>query len=110
MYLGKTAVMGMLDRDSREIRAKVIPNVKRETLQNEILNNIEYGSRVYTDAAVAYYTFGKRYVHEVVNHATEYVHGQVHTNGLENFWSSGGGDARRKASPSGHPETMRTPT
>ena len=37
MFVGKTAVMGMLDRDAREIRAKVIPNVKRETLQNEIL-------------------------------------------------------------------------
>src|SRR5260370_34540750 len=25
--------------------------------------------------------------HEVVDHAVEYVHGRVHTNGLENFWS-----------------------
>ena len=30
---GKTIVMGMLDRDLRQVRAKVIPNVKRETLQ-----------------------------------------------------------------------------
>jgi transposase-like protein len=87
VWPGKTAVIGMLDRDSREIRAKVIPNVKRETLQNEILSNIHYGSKVYTDAAVAYDNLGKTYVHEVVNHAVEYVHGQVHTNGLENFWS-----------------------
>ena len=85
--LGKTAVIGMLDREAREIRARVIPNVKRETLQNEILKNIEYGSRVYTDAAVAYDNLGKTYVHEVVNHMEEYVRGQVHTNGLENFWS-----------------------
>jgi hypothetical protein len=26
-------------------------------------------------------------VHECVNHAERYVNGQVHTNGLENFWS-----------------------
>jgi hypothetical protein len=26
-------------------------------------------------------------VHQFVNHAEEYVHGNVHTNGLENFWS-----------------------
>jgi len=26
-------------------------------------------------------------VHDVVNHAERYVNGQVHTNGLENFWS-----------------------
>ncbi len=85
--IGKTAVIGMLDRDSRQIRAAVIPNVRRETLQNEILKNIEYGSRVYTDAAVTYDNLGKTYIHEVVNHAQEYVRGQVHTNGLENFWS-----------------------
>jgi transposase-like protein len=85
--LGKPAVMGMLDRDAREIRTKVIPNVRRETLQNEILNNVEYGSKVYTDAAIAYESLGKTFVHEVVNHAREYVNGQVHTNGLENFWS-----------------------
>ena len=45
MYLGKTAVIGMLDRDAREIRRKVIPNIRRETLQNEILNNVEYGGK-----------------------------------------------------------------
>jgi hypothetical protein len=56
-------------------------------LQNEILKNIQYGSNIYTDAAVAYDNLGKTFVHEVVNHAVEYVHGQVHTNGLENFWS-----------------------
>jgi len=87
VWPGKTAVIGMLDRDTREIRTKVIPNVKRETLQNEILKNIKHGSRVYTDSAVAYDNLGKTFVHEVVNHATEYVRGQVHTNGLENFWS-----------------------
>ena len=29
----------------------------------------------------------KKFVHEVVDHSREYVRGQVHTNGLENFWS-----------------------
>jgi transposase-like protein len=33
----KVIVMGMLERNSRQVRAKVIPNVKRETLQGEIL-------------------------------------------------------------------------
>jgi hypothetical protein len=27
------------------------------------------------------------YVHKVIDHAETYVDGQVHTNGLENFWS-----------------------
>ncbi len=87
MYVGKTAVHGMLDRDTREIRCKVIPNIRRETLQEEILNNIEYGSRLHTDQSPVYEELGKSFVHEVVNHAREYVRGQVHTNGLENFWS-----------------------
>ena len=81
-------VMGMLDREIRQVRAKVIPNVKRETLQNEILNQIEGGSTVYTDGAPVYDNLATReYVHETVNHVEEYVRGQVHTQGIENFWS-----------------------
>ena len=33
----KTAVVGLLDRDTRQVRAKVIPNIKREILQDAIL-------------------------------------------------------------------------
>ena len=77
----------MLDRDLRRVRASVIPNVKRETLQTEILSNVKYGSPVYTDDAVPYNELRARYVHEVVNHSQEYVRGRVHTNGLENFWA-----------------------
>ncbi len=86
-FAGKTAIMGMFDRSSREIRAKVVPNVKRQTLQAEILKNVKHGSRVYSDQAVAYDTLKAHYIHETVNHADEYVRGQVHTNCLENFWS-----------------------
>jgi transposase-like protein len=86
-YANKTVVMGMFDRESRQVRAKVVPNVKRETLQKEILKNIKYGSKVYTDSAVSYNRTGWHYVHETVNHAETYVRGQVHTNSLENFWS-----------------------
>ena len=28
-----------------------------------------------------------KYVHDTVNHIEQYVNGQVHTNGIENFWS-----------------------
>ncbi len=48
-YPGKTAVMGMLDRELRQVRAKVVPNVKRETLQAEILKEVRFGSKVFTD-------------------------------------------------------------
>jgi transposase-like protein len=87
MFGGKTIVQGILDRDLREVRAKVVPNVKRETLQNEVLNNVRYGSTVYTDDAVGYDKLHYRFVHDVVNHAEAYVKGRIHTNGLENLWS-----------------------
>ena len=87
-YIGKTAVHGMLDREARQIRANVIPNVKRETLQNLILKNVKYGSTVYTDAAVAYDNgMQRRFVHDVVNKTEAFVRGRVHVNGMENFWS-----------------------
>jgi transposase-like protein len=86
-YYGKTAVMGMLDREQRKVRASVVPNVKRETLQNIILKEIEQGSKVYTDQLVSYDKLAQKYAHEVVNHLEGYVNGRVHTNGLENFWS-----------------------
>ncbi len=84
----KIPVMGMLDRELRQVRAKVVPNVRRETLQNEILNQIEKGSTVYTDGAPTYDQLAaQEYIHETVNHVEEYVRGQVHTQGIENFWS-----------------------
>jgi len=83
----KSVVFGVLDRNLRQVRAKVIPDVKRETLQNEILKQVEIGSSVYTDEHVGYDNLKENFVHEVVNHTREYVRGQVHTQGIDNFWS-----------------------
>jgi transposase-like protein len=85
---GKAIVMGMIDRDLRQVRAKVIPNTRRDTLQNMILDGVHKDSTVYTDEAQGYYKLAeKQFVHDTVNHMEEYVRGQVHTNGIENFWS-----------------------
>jgi transposase-like protein len=85
---GKAVVMGMLERDVRRVRAKVIPDVSRETLQNEILNQISPKSTVYTDRATGYDRLKTQdFVHDTVNHMQEYVRGEVHTQGIENFWS-----------------------
>jgi ISXO2-like transposase domain/Transposase zinc-ribbon domain len=86
-YMGKTVVMGMLDRTLREVRAKVIPNVRRDILQSEILRQIKLGSKVYTDEHTGYMGLPHKYAHGVVNHLETYVRGCVHTNGIENFWS-----------------------
>jgi len=82
----KAIVMGMLDRETSRVRAKVVPNVKRETLQAEILAKVERKSTVYTDGWPGYDTLAaKDYIHETVNHVEEYVRGQVHTQGIDNF-------------------------
>lgn len=84
----KAIVMGLRDRETRQVRAQVIPNVRRDTLQNMILENVEKKSKVYTDQFHGYYNLAEKdFVHETVNHLQEYVRGQVHTQGIENFWS-----------------------
>ena len=84
---GKTVVMGLFDRELRQVRAKVVPNVRRDTLQNEVLREVKHGSKVYTDEHIGYDHLRYKFVHDVVTHAERYVDGQVHTNGIENFWS-----------------------
>jgi transposase-like protein len=84
--LKNVPVMGILDRESRQVRARVVPNVSRETLQNEILEHVEKWSKLYTDGWQGYDDLDS-YVHKTVNHIQEYVRGEVHTQGIENFWS-----------------------
>jgi|SRR5881394_1589785 len=83
---GKVAVMGLLERNG-EVRARLVANVQMNTLQPQVELHIEQGSNVYTDAYVSYKQLDQQYIHNVINHAVEYVRGNVHTNGIENFWA-----------------------
>ncbi|MGP8260932.1 MAG: IS1595 family transposase [Acidobacteriaceae bacterium] len=84
----KTPVFGMIDRNTRQVRAHVIPGIKRQVLMDAILNNIEKGSTIYSDRLPEYKSLKQMdFVHETVNHLNEYVRGEVHTQGIENFWS-----------------------
>jgi len=88
-YTVKTGVMGMVQRGGK-VRAKVIKIADTETCQTAISENIEAGATVITDDAGGYrkiYEMVEAYRHEVINHAHEYVRGNVHTNSIENFWS-----------------------
>jgi len=85
--VAKTAVHGLLDRELRQVRAKIIPGVKRHLLQKAILDNVTPFAKVYTDEAIVYDGLSRNYIHEVINHSREYVRGEVHTQGIENFWS-----------------------
>lgn len=83
---GKAVVMGLLERKG-EVRAGVIPNTTRKTLHEKVQKHVESGSQVYTDSFPAYEGLSESYLHEMVDHAVTYANGQVHTNGIENFWS-----------------------
>jgi len=83
---GKAIVMGLLDRNTKQVRTAVIPERKSEHLHGHIRQNVEVGSKIYTDELVQYENLPD-YAREFINHTEEYVRGAVHTNGLENFWS-----------------------
>ena len=84
--VGKTAVMGLLERKGR-VLAKVIEKTDKETLHAEVKSNVESGSNLFTDEWRSYRGLDSDYVHEVINHGVEYVRGNIHTNGIENFWA-----------------------
>ncbi len=84
--VGKIAVLGVLERGGR-VRAKVVRNIRRKNLNPEIAKNVEPGSTIFTDSLKSYSNLEQEYVHHVIDHAVEYVNGNVHTNGMENFWS-----------------------
>jgi hypothetical protein len=83
---GKTIVLGMLEREGK-VRATVIPDRSKSVMQENVRPHVETGSQIYSDDAGYYWKMENEYAHEIINHAEEYVRGNVHTNGMENFWS-----------------------
>ena len=84
--VGKTTVAGLKDRATKRVRAKVVESTDRATLQGFVVDNAAPDATVYTDEASAYEGIPRH--HEAVRHSvSEYVRGQVHTNGIESFWS-----------------------
>jgi len=84
--VGKTIVLGLLQRHG-EVRAEVVPNTKRRTVQERVRKHVEPGSELFTDQLASYQGLVPDFAHQVINHAERYVDGRVHTNGMENFWS-----------------------
>lgn len=85
---GKTIVFGMLERDGN-IKGRVVPNVRRATLEPIIMQNLKTGCVVSSDELAAYRTLDSQgFEHGMVNHSAEqYVCGIHHVNGVEGFWS-----------------------
>jgi transposase-like protein len=88
--IGKVAVMGLLERhaEGSRVRTTMVRNRRKHELEQTIGENVDLGSTIYSDALRSYDRMGQRgYIHHVIDHAEAYVDGQVHTNGLENYWS-----------------------
>lgn len=83
---GKAIVFGILERGGK-VRTQVIDDRKSKTVQPLIREHVAAGSALYTDAMLGYSGLESEFAHQVIDHAVEYVHGRVHTNGMENFWS-----------------------
>ena len=85
--VGKTAVVGMKDRETGQIASRVVEHIDAPTLQGFVERNTEPDATVYTDDAKAYRGMPRR--HEAVKHSvSEYVRGMAHTNGMESHWAA----------------------
>jgi transposase-like protein len=82
----KAPVIGILERGGK-VHANVIPTRRKHHLQAEIRAHVKAHSAIYTDALLSYQGLNPDFAHQTIDHAEKYVEGQVHTNGLENFWS-----------------------
>ena len=91
--VGKEVVMGLLERSRKDRKEKSqviaihVEDQKTDTLDAKVRQNVRKGSEVFTDALSAYRELAPNFFHEFVDYAERYVDGQVHTNGMENFWS-----------------------
>ena len=84
--VGKTAVVGAKDRATKRVAATVVTATDAATLQGFVREHTAPGATVYTDDATAYESLP--FNHATVKHSlSEYVKGDIHTNGIESLWS-----------------------
>jgi transposase-like protein len=87
MLAAKTAVMGMLERDGK-VKTAVLGSKRDKKQMHQIIeDSVMPGTWIMTDEFSNYDGLAKNYTHLVVNHLERYVQGNVHTQGIENFWS-----------------------
>ena len=83
---GKAVVMGLLERGGK-VKTAVIPHRRQNIPEKIVRELVEPGTEIHTDEFMGYNNLKNGYVHKVVNHLEGYVKENVHTNGIENFWS-----------------------
>ena len=70
-----------------KVRTTVVPNRRKHHLAGRDIEQVETEPTSTPTSTSPTRTAEHVFVHEIVNHAQKYVKGQVHTNGLENFWA-----------------------
>ena len=86
VMMEKTVVMGIKDRASNHVAAKVIESATNATARDFIEDKASSETTVYSDESKIYKRLPNP--HESVNHSVmEFVRGEIHTNGIESFWS-----------------------
>jgi transposase-like protein len=67
---------------------RAIKNTRRETLNKFVREVVGKDVSLATDEHPAYGKLSQEYAHAVIQHRNNaYVRGNVHTNGIESFWS-----------------------
>jgi hypothetical protein len=84
----KTPVVGAVRRKGTVV-ARVIDSVDTYTLAGFVREVVSHRvSLLATDDNAAYRYLGREYPHGIVRHSDhQYVHGNIHTNTIEGFWS-----------------------
>jgi len=84
----KTAVFGIIERDTKRVKSFRVNDTKATTLYPKIAHNIQQNSIIMTDEATCYKRLYVNYKHNRVNHSKgKYSFGSIHTNTIEGYWS-----------------------
>ena len=84
----KDIVIGMVNRENKEVRASKVASSKYYDLAEKVFDNVEIGNHIITDELSSYRMLKLYYKHDKINHSVkEYVRENIHTNTIEGFFS-----------------------
>jgi transposase-like protein len=81
---GKAIVAAVLQRGGK-VRATVVSNRRKKSLQALVRDNVEAGSNLYSDALKSYDGLAGEFTHQVIDHPDAYVNGRFIPTGWRTF-------------------------
>ena len=67
----KVPVFGLLERGIDKVRAKIVKDITKKTLNRIIMEKVKKGSKIMTDEWVAYNNLYKRYIYQQIGRNKE---------------------------------------